>query len=147
MLEAGNTHYVRVYINEDIKNVTYGFYNPDYARPVYKAPDVMRVILADPVTGQPKAERFLRSRGMDAQGAYYEGYIIADPGEYMMMAYNFDTETSIVDYGAGFEEARVFTNEIASHLRAKISSRAEQGVLDNEKIVYEPDHVFVASTD
>ena len=29
MVELSNTHYVRVYVSEDIKNVTTGFYNEE----------------------------------------------------------------------------------------------------------------------
>ena len=147
LLEATNTHHVRIYIDEGIKNVTYGFYNPNYARPAYKAPDVMRVLLADPITGYVQAERFLRDKGKDERGTYYEGHIIADPGEYSLMAYNFDTETSIVDEGTSFEEAKVFTGEIASYLKAKISSRADSDFPEDEKIVYESDPVFIANCD
>lgn len=147
LLEISNTHYVRVYIDEDIKNVTCDYYNDSYKRPVYKAPDVMRVVLADPVSGQVKAERYLRDKGKDAKGTYYEGYILADPGKYALMAYNFDTEASLIHEENNIDAAKAYTNEIASHLRAKISSRGEPGIADKEKIVYEPDHLFTANCD
>lgn len=145
LVEVSNTHYVRVYIDEAIRNVTYGFYNSEYARPVHKAPDVMRVALADKLTGQIKAERFLRNKSKDEKGTYYDGYIIADPGEYNLVTYNFDTETSIVNEAADIEDSKAFTNEIASHLRAKISSRGDAELSGDEKIVYEPDHLFTTS--
>ena len=68
-----NTHYVRVYVNESIQNVTTGFYNEGYTRPEYKSPDVLRVFLADPQTGRVKAERFLRNNDRDENGLYYDG--------------------------------------------------------------------------
>ena len=142
LLEISNTRYVRVYIDEEIKNVTYGFYNPSYLRPAYKTPDVMRVTLADPITGKVKAERFLRDKGKDERGTYYEGYIVVEPGEYTLMAYNFDTEAVHVDQEYNIEDTKVYTNEIASYLRAKISSRGESSSFDNERIVYEPDNLF-----
>ena len=146
LLEISNTHYLRVYIDEEIKNVTCDYYNPYYKQPVYKAPDVMRVVLADPISGNVKAERYLRNKGKDEKGTYYDGYIIADPGNYKMMAYNFDTETSLINGEGNIKEAKAYTNEIASHLRAKISSRSNTDI-ENEKIVYEPDHLFTFNSD
>ena len=40
-----NGHYVRVYIDEHIKNVTYGFYDESREKPVYKRPNVLRIML------------------------------------------------------------------------------------------------------
>ncbi len=145
LLEISNTHYVRVYINEDIKNVTCGFYNINYKQPSYKAPDVMRVMLTDPISGDVKAERFLRDKKKDEKGTYYEGYILAAPGNYKLMAYNFDTETTLINEENNSETAKAYTNEIASHLRSKISSRSNTDIKE-EKIVYEPDHLFVMNS-
>ncbi|MBR7134532.1 MAG: DUF5119 domain-containing protein [Bacteroidaceae bacterium] len=144
LLEISNTHYVRVYIDEEIKNVTCDYYNPNYKRPAYKAPDVMRVVLADPVSGAVRAERYLRDKGTDSKGTYYEGHILADPGQYALMAYNFDTEASLVKAEYNINEAKAYTNEIASHLRSKISSRADTDI-SGERIVYEPDHLFTVN--
>ena len=140
LVEAGNTHYVRVYIDENIKNVTHGFYNEAHESSAFlKTPDVMRLILADPVTGAPRAERFLRNKGVDAKGTYYDGYIIADHGTYSLLAYNYDTETTIVTNNGNNADTKAFTNEIASHLREQISSRAD---VKDERIAYEPDHLY-----
>lgn len=155
LMELSNTHYVRVYVDENIKNVTCGFYNDMYARPEYDSPDVLRLVLADPETGDVRAERFLRNMGTDGRGLYYDGYIVADPGRYTLMAYNFDTESTIVSESNNHKNAKAYTNEIASHLRTKIASRAkmfqqqdgsnsEQAYLP-ERIVYDPDHLFAAN--
>ena len=154
LMELSNTHYVRVYVDETIKNVTCGFYNDMYARPEYDSPDVLRLVLADPQTGEVKAERFLRNRGNDGKGLYYDGYIVADPGRYTLMAYNFDTESTIIKSYNNHRDAKAYTTEIASHLRTKIASRSkkldqsgtssEQASLP-ERIVYDPDHLFAAN--
>ena len=47
LVEAGNTHYVRVYLDEEIKNVTTGFYDSSLPTPEYATPDVLRVVLYD----------------------------------------------------------------------------------------------------
>lgn len=151
LVDLSNTHYVRVYIDEDIKNVTTGFYNEKHNRPHYESPDVLRVTLADPVTGVIKAERYLRDRGEDENGTYYEGYIIAYPGEYRLMAYNFDTESVVISDPNNHVQAKATTNEIASHLKSKIPSRTSQTHQQSietkapESIVYDPDHLFTAN--
>lgn len=163
LTEPGNTHYVRVYLNERIPNTTEGFYNPDHAKPSFRRPDVMRVALADRTTGRVVAERYLRSQGDDGKGHYYDGYIICDPGEWSLLAWNFDTEATLVSNPSDISSATAYTNVIASHLynalRASLAS-AKSGVskgeggedagskadmdLEQEKVVYEPDHLFVA---
>ena len=80
LVELSNTHYVRVYLKEDIKNVHTGFHPNAHNRPRYKSPDIMRVLLADPQTGKVKAERFLRTNDSDQRGTYYDGYIVAAAG-------------------------------------------------------------------
>lgn len=143
LVELSNTHYVRVYIDENIKNVTEGFYNENYAKPKYDCPDVLRIILADPNTGEALAERFLRNIGEDARGKYYDGWIVAEPGNYTLMAYNFDTESTIVTNSNNYTEAVAYTNNIAAHISANIPSRDPSG--SKEKIVYDPDHLFSAN--
>lgn len=142
LLDMCNTHYVRVYIDEALPNVTQGFYNENYVKPQYSQPDVLRLILADPETGEERAVRFLRDMGKDEKGTYYEGWIVADPGRYNLMVYNFDTETTVVNSHNSYFNAKATTNEIASHLRSRIPSR---GANPEEKIVYDPDHLFAAT--
>ena len=145
--EMNNTHYVRVYIDEHIMNTTEGFYRDDIVRPSYRRPEVMRVVLADDAGGNVVAEKYLRNQGDDEQGHYYDGYIICDPGEWNLMAWNFDTQSTRVDDASDVRSAKAFTNTIASHLYGSLSSRlnakGEEQYAD-ERIVYEPDHLFVA---
>lgn len=150
LMDLSNTHYVRVYINEDINNVTTGFYNENNVRPVYVAPDILRITLADPETGNIVAERFLRNKGEDKRGKYYDGYIVADPGVYSLMVYNFDMETTQITSINNHHEAKAYTNEIAAHLKTNIPSRAKisqktSKVPGYDKVVYDPDHLFRVS--
>ena len=145
--EMSNTHYVRVYVDEHLLNVTEGFYNESNIRPNYHTPQIVRIVLTDPQTGLTRADRYLRNQGDDERGHFYDGYIIADPGEYDLLAYNFDTEATLLENPNNFNAARAYTNEIASHLKTRLASRAGSTVESplNEKIVYDPDHLFVAS--
>lgn len=149
LIELSNTHYVRVYIDEDLKNVTSGFYREDCQHPAYKSPDIMRIMLADPETGIIRAERFLRNKGSDEKGNYYDGYIVADPGHYCLLAYNFDTETTVISDINNHHKAKASTNEIALQLKSRIPSRSQKNPTSKtgpeEKIVYDPDHLFAAS--
>ena len=148
LLDLSNTHYVRVYVDENLLNVTKGFYDESYEKPAYKSPGILRVTLTDPESGIVKAERYLRDQGYDEKGRYYEGYIIADPGEYQLMAYNFDTESTIIGSSNNRYEINAYTNPIASHLYTKIPSRVKSQTDESKgeklsKIVYDPDHLFV----
>ena len=141
-----HAHYVRVYVDENLLNVTHGFYNDDYVRPTYNSPQILRLILSDTETGRAVAERFLRTIGRDKRGVYYEGHIVASPGRYSLMAYNYDTETTRVKDYANLSTAKAYTNEIATHLYARIPSRTMVDDYDEaERITYEPDHLFAAN--
>ena len=56
LLDLSNTHYVRVYVDENLLNVTKGFYDESYEKPAYKSPGILRVTLTDPESGIVKAE-------------------------------------------------------------------------------------------
>lgn len=149
LLDLQDTHYIRIYIDEEIPNVTTGFYDPNNVRPAYTSPGIMRVTLADRESGNIVSERFLRNMGEDERGKYYDGYIVATPGRYSLMAYNFDMETTQISDINNYYKAKAYTNEIAAHLKAKIPSRTEgskaQKAPGYDKVVYDPDHLFRVS--
>lgn len=144
LVDVGNTHYVRVYVDENLKNVTTGFYDPSLRRPDYSSPEIMRVALYDVDSRRIAAERFLRDRGSDDRGNYYQGYIVAPPGDYMLLAYNFDTESTVIRNDFTYEEAEAYTDEVAEYIRNSLSLRSGD---ESERIVYVPDHLFVDSHD
>ena len=144
--EMSNTHYLRVYLDEDMRNLTEGFYNESYQRPAYSTPQVLHVVLADPSTGDVVAERYLRNMGEDADGRYLDGYVICEPGEWDLLVWNFDTEATQVRDERNVFDAMGYTNEIASHLRAGLSSRNSSKTEEPERIVYDPDPLFVAQS-
>ncbi len=140
LVDPQMTHYVRVYIDEELKNITTGFYNPDHAHPAYRTPEIMRVMLYD-ASGRVASERYLRNVGRDQRGVYYDGYIYAMPGDYTLVAYNFNTESTLVGGESSLWDAKAYTNEIAMHLRSRLSSRNSES---HERIVYDADPLFVA---
>ena len=141
LVEIFNTHYVRVYLDENLLNVTEGFYNPEHDRPEYESPSVIRVALTDRETGNVVADRYLRNQGEDEKGHYYDGYIVANPGIYNLMAYNFDTDAAVMTDASNHYKIKSSAIEIASHLYSRIPSRVK-GPEPNESIVYDPDIVF-----
>lgn len=140
LLDLEYVHYVRVYLNEDLKNVTTGFYNQNHKKPEYKTPTVVRVILCDPSTNHVVAERYLQNPGSDERGNYLDGYISAAPGRYKLMAYSFGTESTIIRNEHYFHQAEAYTNEISSYLYGNFNGKGRDA---DEKIVYDPDHLFV----
>lgn len=141
LVDVENTHYVRVYLDEELLNVTTGFYDESRRKPAYSTPSIMRVALFDPVSGRVVSERYLRGRGRDERGAYCDGYIAAAPGDYRLLTYNFGTESTVLRRENDYSSAEAYTNDIAAHLYNYLPSRADGD--DAECIVYDPDHLFV----
>lgn len=157
--DPSNVSYVRVYVGEQDLNVTTGFYNPDFIHPDFQRPEVLRVALFDTENGQMVAERYLRNVGEDEKGTYFEGYIVAAPGTYNLLAYNFGTESTIVDEEDNCYGMAATTHEISPSLMSKLKSTIQNrsavggenttgaGTKSDEKIRYDADPLFVAGSE
>ncbi len=141
LVDPGNTHYVRVYLDTMLLNVTTGFYNESYRRPDYAHPEIMRIMLCDPTTGRLVAERYLRNRHEDERGIYYDGYVICEAGNYDVMAYNFGTTSTIVRNEHSFSDVEAYTNVVAPHILSRLTRYTRDA---EERIVYMPDHLYTA---
>lgn len=109
-------------------------------------PEIMRVDLFDPSTGDLKHTDYVGPQG---------GYIYPPPGTYNMIIYNFGTEATIVRNERHYNKVEAYTNEVSAFLKSQIAeflkSRAKAKASrertkvedDEERIVYEPDHLFV----
>ena len=73
----GRGRFIRVYLDENIRNVSFGFYDETKEKPQYSSPQLMRVVCADPSTGMVMSERYLHETGRDERGYYIQGYITA----------------------------------------------------------------------
>lgn len=141
LVDLNTMHYIRVYVDEHIKNTTYGFYSENRDKPEFNRPNVMRVVLHDPQTDRMITDKYLQNSGFDENGYYLDGYINAVPGTYNLMTYNFGTESSQIKNENSYTQSFAYTNTIATHYYNYIpQARVE---LANDKIVYEPDHLFV----
>lgn len=149
--ENSDLHYVRVYLDEHIRNVHYGFYDESKKKPEYKAPTMMRITLNDPQSGKMKAETYLRNSGSDERGKYIDGHIAARPGTYNLIAYSFDTQSTHVRNKEDYYNMQVYTNPISRQLMDMlVSVRSENETTEGTgptdwNIRYEPDHFFVTS--
>lgn len=119
LVDPVNTHYVRFYLQENIQNITEGFYNPSYPKPEYRSPSVIRVALCDPVTGEMRFDRYLTGKGEDANGKYIDGYIACDAGTYQLLAYNWDTESTQIMHPNNCFQAYAYTHETGTKIRSK----------------------------
>ena len=141
--DPSNGHYVRVYIDEQIKNVTYGFYSDSRKRPEYERPRVLRVVLADPVTNKVITERYLQSYGEDERGYYIDGYIAATEGNYNLMVYNFGTPKTKLRQENDYIQVQAYTSPISDNLFQYFPTLETE--IDKKTVRYCPDHLFLAT--
>lgn len=141
LTDPAETHYVRVYLDEQIKNITCGIYDPAYEVPEWEAPVNLRAVLADPQTGEVVSERILRGSGKDERGKYIDGYIAAPSGTYDFLVYEVGTFVTKIANPYVFHDMYAYTNPIydeAYRFIPAAASRAEPEC----RIVQQPDHLF-----
>ena len=135
-------HYLRIYWDEEIKNVTCGFYDESLNHPEYKRPYVMRVVLADPASGRVVSERYFQHQGEDERGYYIDGYIGAEAGTYNLLVYNFGSAVTQIRNEQDFYNMQAYTNPVSDYyLQYLPASRQE---IKDEDIASEPEHLFHA---
>ena len=150
LTDGGNVSYVRIYVDEEILNVTKGFYHADFHHPAYQRPEILRVALFDPEDGRMVSERYLRNQGDDERGHYYDGYLIVEAGTYNLVAYNFGTEATVVANEYQWWDMNAYTNEVSPSLADSFKSRGDGKAKadgEPESIRYDADHLFVANAD
>ena len=97
------------------------------------APSLMRCVFFDSFTGSFVTQAFLPAEG---------GRVSLPPAkEYDVLVYNFDTESTWIEKENDIHEIYASTSVIPDAFRTKLRKRAASS--DGEKIVYEPDHLFV----
>lgn len=98
-----------------------------------KDPSLMRCIFYDSETGAFVTQAFLPPTG---------GQVSLIPArEYDVLVYNFDTESTWLEDENWFHKIYASTSLIPDSFRTKLRSRASK--VDQEEIVYDPDHLFV----
>lgn len=135
-----NTRYIRVYIDEDIKNVTCGFYNEAYERPEYIRPRALRVVAADPNTGKVVSERYIQEQGTDEHGYYIHGYMNVPPGTYNMLIYSHGSAYTMISNPYDYYAMTAYTSAVSEYYYQYIPSMNQ--TKGSEGIRQQPDHVF-----
>lgn len=114
-------------------------------------PEMMRVMFFDPDTNELFTESYLPAGG---------GHISILPGRYKFLAYNFDTESTLLRNDRNYNSIEAYTNEVSSALKASMLSALHYGEsatkdgdgnawdlalqkMAENPIIYEPDHLFV----
>lgn len=131
LTSGDNNVTVNIDIDYDIRNVE----NPE-------EPGMMRVMFFDAGDGGFAAHSFVSPTG-DPAAHDFEGTANVIPGRtYHVLAYNFDTETTIVGDEYSWDGIYATTNEVPEDYKSRLKSRATEN--EGELIVYEPDHHYVA---
>lgn len=147
LVDLNELHYVRIYLDERLRNVNFGFYDETKEKPEYTTPQIMRVVLYEPSNGRVVAERYLRERGMDEKGNYLHGYISAPAGVYNLMAYNFDTQTLRIRDDKWCYHMEAYTLPVSENVKDKLVSSRTNKDGEFEEILNEPDHFFVKNSE
>ena len=136
--------FVRVYYNENIRNVSFGFYDESKKKPEYSSPKMMRVAFFDNVSDKLVSERYLYDCGRDERGYYIQGKMNVPNGKYNMLAYNFDTKEIETRNNYSYYAMSAYTEALSeSEANRFFSSRGD----DATNICRQPDHLFVAKVE
>lgn len=139
--------FLRVYFNEHIRNVSFGFYDESKQSANYQSPVLLRVVCADPISGEVVTERYLQDRGRDERGYYIQGYISAPAGAYKLMAYTCDIENVDYHYEYSLYSMEATSVELSSSEANRVFPTRDENTLTNEPIHHQPGHLFVANMD
>lgn len=158
--EPANVSYIRVYVDDSMLNVTTGFYDDSIREktggavdvklqhPDYANPEILRLGLFNVSTGELVSDRYLRNKGKDARGNYFDGYVTIAPGIYNLVVYNFGTESTVVGQEYNCYKMRAYTNEISASIKSTLKSRTKTDVTKlGEVIRYDADPLYVASAE
>ncbi len=127
LLDADYTVHVVLDIDTSIVNYSYP-----------GDPSLMRVAFFDHSDGHLMTQAFLPAGGGD---------VTVIPGKtYDILAYNFDTEVTVIEDGDDFDDISATTNTISEAFKSKLKSRGTktpEETKGEETIVYDPDHLYV----
>ena len=120
-------------------------------------PEMMRVMFFDPETFELVTESYLPAGG---------GRVSLAPGKYKFIAYNFDTEATLLRGDRNYYSIEAYTNEVSSALKSSMLAAIRYGKsatkaspnsneawdaalqkVQENPVIYEPDHLFVSHQD
>ena len=146
-LEYGNGE-LNIHLNIHLSIITNG--KPERL----PEPEMMRVMFFDPNTYELYTETYLPAGG---------GRVSLPPGRYKLLAYNFDTESTLLRNDRNFFSIEAYTNEVSSALKTSMLTALQANMtradgdeeawsaalesMAQKPVVYEPDHLFVSRQD
>lgn len=145
LVDMENRTMIDVRVNvESISNVTCDVYNEKVQIPEI-APVAMHALFFDQDTEKIVSEAFLSNVETDADGirSIY-GSISLLPGNYKMLIYDFGTEATIVKDYYNWQGCNAYTEEVSSVIKKSFASKAG---IEEAYVVYEPDHLVVATSE
>ena len=145
LTDPKDVHVIRVYLDEEIRNVTFGFYEESYEHPEFKRPLNMHAALADAKTGEVVYGGLLRNQGSDRNGNYIEGYVKAEPGEYHLLVYQLGSSLTNIRGLNNYYDMQAYTSTVSQRVLGLLSETSK--AMDTKSIVEEPEHILVTRYD
>lgn len=132
---------IRVRILTDgVSNVTKDIYNDKIPRLELQT-DIMRVMFYDKTGKHMLSEGFITRKETDDDGnEILSEEIMLSPGNFRVLAYNFDTPSTRVKSYSDWETAQAYTSEVPMDVQEVAACRAS----GQSRIYYQPDHLLVA---
>ncbi len=130
---------VRIVLNTDgVSNVTSDIYNGTLPKPSMTS-EMMRVLFYAPESGRMVSQCFISQKSVTSEGReMIYGRTNLPPGDYIMLAYNFDIETVLIENENDLSEIIAFTPEIPDYLYRLFRGQADS------KVFRQPEHLMVA---
>ena len=144
-MDYNKGRFLRVYLNEHIRNVSFGFYDESKQPTNYESPVLLRAVCADPHTGEVLTERYLQDYGRDEKGYYIQGYIFAPMGVHNVMAYTCDVEHVDFQYEYSYYSLMAHSAKLSGSEANRIFHTRGEETLNDEPICHQPGHLFVAT--
>lgn len=128
-----------------VLNVNASVYNDLIPAPSIKT-DMFRVMFYDPNNGKLVSQAFLSEPTTNKEGkSCLGGSVKIGVGTYDMLCYNFDTPDTYVSGENAIENIYAYTNGVSEAIKTRYQSKSDDnGVVIDEDIRYEPDHLLVA---
>lgn len=113
-------------------------------------PELMRVLVYDPVTDKLLAQSFISNTEVNEQGErVFSGNLGISYGNYNFLVYNFDTPTTQVSAENTESGILAYTDEISSSMRTRfLYTKTDENPVDDYAgvtIRYEPEHLLVGN--
>lgn len=137
-----NVRYIRVYLDEQIKNVTCGFYNEAYEHPGFNPPMNIYAGLASAETGEIIAEGLIRNHGNDERGHYLDGYVSAPAGDYHLIMYQLGSPITHIKHPDSYFDMTAYTSPVSDRIMNYLPQTSAS--MNKSTIVEEPEHILAS---